>query len=154
MATHGRLEKFEPEKDDWTIYIESLRYYFLANEVTTEAMKRSILLTCCGRGTLKLLRSLVDDPSTLDTTSYNDLVKLVGDYYKPKPSVIVQRYKFNTRVRKQGESVAAYVAALRELTEHCSYGTTLQEMLRDRLVCGVNHEGIQRKRRISRMRLL
>ena len=63
MATHGRLEKFEPEKDDWTIYVESLRYYFLANEVTTEAKKRSILLTCCGRGTLKLLRSLVDDLS-------------------------------------------------------------------------------------------
>ena len=72
-------------------------------------------------------------------------MKLVGDYYKPKPSVIVQRYKFNMRVRKQGESVATYVAALRELAEHCSYGTTLKEMLRDRLVCGVNHEGIQRK---------
>ena len=64
MATHGRLEKFEPEKDDWTIYVESLCYYFLANEVTTEAKKRSILLTCCGRGTLKLFRSLVDDPVT------------------------------------------------------------------------------------------
>ena len=42
-------------------------------------------------------------------------------------------------------SLASYVAALRELAEHCKYGTTLPEMLRDRLVCGVNHEGIQKK---------
>ena len=59
--------------------------------------------------------------------------------------MIVQRYKLNTRSRKQGESVAAYIAALRELAEHCSYGASLPEMLRDRLVCGINHEGIQRK---------
>ena len=81
----------------------------------------------------------------METTSYKDLVALVKNYYQPKPSVIVQRYKFNTRSRKQGESVAAYIAALRELAEHCSYGTTLSEMLRDRLVCGVNNETIQRK---------
>ena len=39
------------------------------------------------------------------------------------------------------------MAALHALAEHCSYGTPelLKEMLRDRLVCGVNHRGIQRK---------
>ena len=52
------------------------------------------------------------------------------NYYKQKPSVIVQRYKFNTRMRQQGELVAAYVAALRELAEHCTYGASLLEMLR------------------------
>ena len=66
-------------------------------------------------------------------------------YYEPEPSPIVQRYKFNTRNRASGESIAAYVAALRELAEHCDYGASLSEMLRDRLVCGVNHEGIQKK---------
>ena len=43
--------------------------------------------------------------------------------------------------------MATYVAALRELAEHCSYGTTLAEMLRDHLVCGINHEVIQRKQK-------
>lgn len=70
---------------------------------------------------------------------------MIQDYYEPKPSVIVQRYKFNTCSRKQGKTVAAYVAALRELAEHCSYEASLPEMLRDRLVCGINHEAIQRK---------
>ena len=79
------------------------------------------------------------------TTPYSEITKLVAGYYQPIPSEIVQRYKFNTRVRASGELIATYVAALRELSEYCNYGDKLHEMLRDRLVCGVNHDTIQRK---------
>ena len=65
------------------------------------------------------------------------------EHYDPKPSSIVQRLKFNTRVRGKEESISTYVAALRELSQHCEYGDTLGEMIRDRLVCGVNHDKIQ-----------
>ena len=40
--------------------------------------------------------------------------------------------------------MAAFVAALRQLAEHCDYKDILKDMLRDRLVCGVNHEKIQK----------
>lgn len=59
--------------------------------------------------------------------------------------LIVQRYKFNTRTRGPGESIARYTTALRQLSVHCEYGASLDDMIRDRLVCRVNHEGIQRK---------
>ena len=93
---------------------------------------------------IKLIRSLVE-PGKLDTTPYADIVKLVKKYYDPVPSEIVQRFHFNTRVRAPTESIATFVAALQELSEFCNFGTTLDQMLRDRLVCGVNHEAIQRK---------
>ena len=57
----------------------------------------------------------------------------------------MQRYRFNTRVCAPGETIVQFIAALRHLSEHCNYGDSLADMLRDRLVCGVNHEGIQRK---------
>ena len=38
-----------------------------------------------------------------------------------------------------------YLAALRELSKFCEYGETLNEMLLDRLVFGVNHEGLQQR---------
>ena len=31
------------------------------------------------------------------------------------------------------------------MTEHCDYGESLDSMLRDRLVCGINDERIQRR---------
>ena len=37
------------------------------------------------------------------------------------------------------------MAALRRLAEHCEFGTTLEESLRDRLVCGISNETIQCK---------
>ena len=38
-----------------------------------------------------------------------------------------------------------FVAGLRRLSEHCQFGTTLEDMLRDRLVCGINDDRIQRR---------
>ena len=144
MAMHGTVSQFNPAKEGWTTYIECLNHYFIANDVDSEDKKRSILLSACGSSTYKLIRSLVE-PGKLDTTPYADIVKLVKKYYDPVPSEIVQRFHFNTRVRAPTESIATFVAALRELSEFCNFGTTLDQMLRDRLVCGVNHEAIQRK---------
>ena len=46
------------------------------------------------------------------------------------------------RSRKPGENVSTYVAELRKL---CNFGNTLGDMLRDRLVCGINDPRIQRR---------
>ena len=66
----------------------------------------------------------------MDEKSYDELVKLLESHYSPKPSAIVQRFYFNSRVRALGESIASYIAALRELALHCEYGDKLNEMLR------------------------
>ena len=57
----------------------------------------------------------------------------------------MQRFKFNTCVRQSGEKIAVYVARLRELTQFCEFGDSLEDMLRNRLVCGVNDERDQRR---------
>ena len=48
---------------------------------------------------------------------------------------IIQYFKFNTRIRKSGESIATYVAELLAIREHCDFGDTLDLMITDRLVC-------------------
>ena len=66
-------------------------------------------------------------------------------HYKPKPSPIVKRFEFNSRCQREGESIATYVAELRKIAEHCQFGVVLNDMLLDRLVCGMIHKGIQRR---------
>ena len=41
--------------------------------------------------------------------------------------------------------MATYVAELQHLSEHCEFGTTLNQILCDRLVCGVEEPKIQRR---------
>ena len=48
MATHGSVVQFDPEKEEWTSYVERLNYYLIANEVTEDAKKCAILMSCCG----------------------------------------------------------------------------------------------------------
>ena len=67
------------------------------------------------------------------------------DHHQPPPSAIVQRFNFHSRSRRQGETVSAFVAELRKLTEYCQFGDTLSYMRRDRLVCGINDQKLQRR---------
>ena len=96
-----------------------------------------------GPATYKVLRNLVS-PKKPGEVSYADLVKTLTDHFSPAPSEIVQRFKFNCRVRRQGETVATFVAELRALAEFCNFGDTLETMLRDRIVCGINDAAIQK----------
>ena len=57
----------------------------------------------------------------------------------------MQHFRFNSHLRKEGESITDYVAELRRLEEFCNYGETLDKMLRDRLVWGVRDASIQKK---------
>ena len=56
---------------------------------------------------------------------------------------MIKRFEFNTRVQKEGETVAQFVAAIRKNTEHCEYDVFLKDMLRDHIVCGIRDKHVQ-----------
>lgn len=60
------------------------------------------------------MRNLVSPARPGDKT-FDEPVKLLKDHFNPKPSKIVQSYKFNSRNRKLGEIGMGYVAVLRKL---------------------------------------
>ena len=66
---------------------------------------------------------------------------------EPKPSVrvIVQCYQFNSHQHASSETVAEYAVALHKLAEHCNFGDTLNEMLHNRLVCGIANATVQKR---------
>ena len=125
-------------------YTERMEQYFAANNVQDTSKQRAILLSLCGAPTYKLIRGLVAPEKPMDR-SYAELVELVGSHYNSKPSPIVQRFKFHSRIRQPDESVANFVAALKQLTEHCAFGPALDDMLRDRLVCDIEDGKIQHR---------
>lgn len=65
-----------------------------------------------------------------------------SDHFNPRPSKFVQ--KFNRRDQLLNESLAEYLAALMKLSEHCEF-RDLEEMLLDRLICGMKDERFQRR---------
>ena len=102
--------------------MERLGFFFTANKITKSEEKRAILLTACEAPTHKLIRNLVSSRKT-EEVPYNVIVATVKSYLNPKPSVILQMYRFNNRAQRPGESVADFVADLRRLSADCEYYT-------------------------------
>ena len=145
MAAYlGTISEFSSTQESWTAYVERLVQYLAANKIEDPDQQRAVLLSVCGPATYRLIRNLVS-PKKPQEFKFAEIVEIVQKHHNPKPSVIVQRYRFNSRNRRAGESVATYIAELRHLSEHCEFGSTLNQMLRDRLVCGVEEPKIQRR---------
>ena len=141
---HGVIGAFDSGVEQWQTYSERLEQYFLANDVEAPEKQRAILLSVCGPATYQLIRNLAA-PQKPSEVSFAGVVKLVQDHFNPTPSVIVQRFKFHSRSQKEGESTAQFVAELRRLSEYCKFETVLDDMLRDRLVCGIRDARVQRR---------
>ena len=56
-----------------------------------------------------------------------------------------ERFLFNSRNRKLNENISNYMVEVRRLSQYCECGDSLEEMLCDRLVCGVNHKRTQQR---------
>ena len=143
-GTLGRVEDFDGNKDDWQQYVERLEHFFVANGIDGAEKKRAVFLSVIGPSTYKTLRNLLY-PDKPGDKSYASLVDTLSKHFKPAPSEIVERFRFNSRTRRPGESIATFVAELRALAEFCNFGDTLGVMLRDRIVCGINDDAIQRR---------
>ena len=92
----------------------------------------SHVLSVVGRSSYTLLRSLIALAKPVDKT-FEELDEVLSKYYSPQPTEVMQRFRFNSHSRKEGESITEYVAELRRLEEFCNNGET-DKMLRDRLV--------------------
>ncbi len=133
------MEPYEPQSQDWT---DRTQHFFEAHGRWQGWPKESNVPHPSGTSYLQAFTKL-DCPSTEKTLE--QLIEVLSNHYSPKPSEIMQRYRFYSRTRRTGESVDNYVAALRTLGRHCNFGMTLETMQTDRLACGINHLGIQKK---------
>lgn len=119
----GSVTPFDNKSQSWEEYCEILNHFFVANDVEEPEKKRAILLSCVGAQTYTLMRNLLS-PERPGSKSYEDLVSLLKNHFNPKPSEIVQRWKFNSRNRHFDESIVEYVAELRKLAQDCNFGDT------------------------------
>ncbi|KAJ8974420.1 hypothetical protein NQ317_015475 [Molorchus minor] len=92
----------------------------------------------------EILRSLIA-PTKVSEKNYDEIIHILNEHFAPRASEIVCRFKFYRRDQQPGESIAVYIKELRHLAEHCGFRETLEAMLRDRLVCGVQGDALQRR---------
>ena len=136
---YGKLNEFNSSKETWNNFVERLEFFFAANEIDDNDKKKAILLSASSPETYTLCLNLCSPHSPAEK-SYTELKDLIKGHLHPTSNPVAERFKFNSRDRKSGENISSFMASLRHLTEHCEFGTTVEVMLRDRLVCGINNK--------------
>lgn len=61
----------------------------------------------------------------------------------PVKNEIMDRHAFNTTNQKQHESVQSYVSTLKIMAKKCEFGALNDELIRDRLVCGIHSDPVR-----------
>ncbi|XP_049878483.1 uncharacterized protein LOC126375547 [Pectinophora gossypiella] len=125
--------------EDWTKWKRAYDIYVNACELNKKsaAIQLNILLHIIG----EQCREIVDQSDSKCTTVEQVLIKLDERFIKKK-NVTVERHRFFKRDQKGNENIEQYVFELRKLAETCEFGNLKEELIKDRLVCGVTSKAI------------
>jgi len=79
-------------------------------------------------------------------------VKTLRVHYKPKPIIIAERFHFHKHEQHDWGRCGRVQCSAKKCSEHCAFGTFLEEALRDRFVSGLRSKQTQ-KRLLAEKRL-
>ena len=108
-----------------------------------ETERAATIVTLFGLDALDLFDSL---PFATEAEK-SDLKKTLGyleDHFVGKANVSYERFIFNTRGQQEGETFPQYLAAIRQQASLCDFDNiTKDQILRDRLICGIRQESVR-----------
>lgn len=143
MSLIGSIEHFQENQEEFQSYLERLEHLFKVNAVEND-MKVSMFITLAGAQVYSTLKNLVA-PRQPDSLTYEQVKSTLKNHYAPAVSVIGERFRFNKCMQKPNQSISNYIVEIKKLAASCNFGEYLNDALRDRLVCGINSEAVQKK---------
>ena len=62
------------------------------------------------------------------------LVKGFEEYFISKKNIVFERFKFNTRIQREGEPINEFITSLFTLAKCYNFGALKEELKRDRII--------------------
>ncbi|XP_072945729.1 uncharacterized protein [Epargyreus clarus] len=123
--------------DAWRRWKTQFNLFLKASGVYKEepAVQSSLLVNLIGPDGFDIYQTFTLEDKERDDVTV--LLKKFDDYFGVKPNITLARYNFFTRNQDQGESICQYVTALKLLSKFCEFATLEEDLIRDRIVCGI-----------------
>ena len=77
--------------------------------------------------------------------SYEEVKERFENHFIVKRNVIFERAQFNSRNQSAGESVDSFITDLYGLARYCNFGALKEELIRDRIVVGLQNRELSEK---------
>ena len=68
-----------------------------------------------------------------------ELEHIVWNHENFKRKLIAEELKIDMQNCRNNEVISQFIAEIQTLSQYCEYGDSVEHMMRDRLVCGVNN---------------
>lgn len=130
----------------WSRWLAMFNDYLLAVDFPTATehagRKAALLRASLGVEGYRVYSSLVAD----SREGFDDAVGHLAAHFEQKPSAIFERAQFTRRVQTNSESVAQFVAELREIAAKCGFDAAqLEERVRDQFVAWLHDPKIRER---------
>ncbi|CAG7718386.1 unnamed protein product, partial [Allacma fusca] len=145
MATNSAsvFENFDSKAEDFESYAERITSYMDFCGITGNN-KVKFFIASIGSETFAILRRLAC-PKRPKELTFDECIKLLEEYFDPKPLQDVCRYKFRKRKQLENEKFATFHAALNELSVNCNFGDRMEEEIRSQIIFGVYDGRVQKQ---------
>lgn len=142
--------------DNWRIFEQDYDIFIAAAHHDKPAKTRAyILLNLAGPEAIERERSFVyaaavpgENGQILSPAESREdpecLKRKFREVCNPQQNKTMERHKFHSRNQKQGENVDAFISDLRIKAKSCRFGELTDELICDRIVCGVNSESLRK----------
>lgn len=130
--------------DAWRKWKQQFMLFLKASGVQTEnsSVQASLLVNLIGSDGFDVYQTFTFEKEE-ERDDVNVLIKKFDSYFGTKPNITLLRYKFFTRNQEHGESIQQYVTALRLLSKDCRFATLEEDLIRDRIVCGIRQATVR-----------
>ena len=131
---------------NWKRFIRQWQNYEIAARLRTESkeFRTATFFMCIGPDAPEMFDGLLLE-SVEQKTDIDLVLAKFEAFFIGVTSEIYERYKVNLRVQEEGESIDAFVAALRNLAKSCNYTPLTDSLIRDRVVIGVQENSVRKK---------
>lgn len=137
LARPSKLRLDGNVADNWKHFRRQLDIFMIASEYNNKSseVKTAVVLNLIGQDAIDLFDTF--DLNEEQKKDYDEVLKAFDVFCKPKTNELYERYIFNKRDQKDGESFDAFLMDIKRLARTCEYKETEEMMLRDRIVFGI-----------------
>ena len=131
--------------EEWPKWIRRFERYRISTELNEkdEVLQINTMIYCMGDEADDIVMSFTFAEG--DEKKYAKVKEKFDQHFIIKRNVIFERARFNMRKQEPSEPVDAFITDLYCLSEHCEFGALREELIRDRIVVGLQDVKLSEK---------
>ena len=118
----------------WTIWLRSFELYLSVNDEKSDDNKRKLLLYFGGTDIQNLYENMPEAQTEENGLKYQTAVEKLNKHLCPKVLAVFERSKFKQMCQQPNERIESFIIRLRNQSNKCNFGSSLEMMIIDQIV--------------------